>query len=493
MDEPRPEERTGQPATLPVTAAAHELLAKLGRAARWFGIKKGLLLLGGAFVVLLKFVWIPAALSRAAATAAEGHGIELEVGDWSANLLDLSGAAHDLRVLAPGPYGKPELIAAEEVVFDLSVWRRLRQGSWVHEVRVRSPRLYLERQLAGHWNWQEALDLRSWSGGPSPPRGGAVLASRRASAGGGERPLLDLRRLVVEDMDVEWVENLPAASGEGLVRSARATLHLDDVALAAEHLRALVDPGAEQEGPGSSRFRFDGRAGSGRLSVRGEGSLLLWREAAPPPAPPFAGASQRLWSPEAVLEVYLEGMGAGAFARLVPQAALVPLEGTMTGYIVFTLKGREIECRTDLLLTGVTYFADPSAPALRGRGQAVQHGLAGFRAEERVTVPCGGDLDDPAYQPLPAVQTAVTVAALRDAPPVVREAALLDQRRFADRVFGASVERMREELGARVGAELAEALAAETAAARDDKEGSVFRRGFRRVKRGAKRLFGRGS
>jgi hypothetical protein len=166
----------------------------------------------------------------------------------------------------------------------------------------------------------------------------------------------------------------------------------------------------------------------------------------------------------------------------------------MSGHLVFELAGRQVECRTDILLADVTYAADPEAPALQGRpaqARAVQRGLEGFRSNERVLVPCGGRLDDPEYRFLPAVQTAVTYAGLEAAPPAVREVAAREHGRFADAVFAAGVDELRRELEARMGEELGSAAAGQVSAAMEGKQGGVVARGYRRVKRGVKRLFGR--
>src|SRR5262245_50811321 len=69
---------------------------------RRFGLLRTVALLIAIATPLAKYEWLPGMASSAASTFAEGYGIELEVDDWTADLLDLRVTAHGIRVKTRG-------------------------------------------------------------------------------------------------------------------------------------------------------------------------------------------------------------------------------------------------------------------------------------------------------------------------------------------------------------------------------------------------------
>ncbi len=278
----------------------------------------------GALVVLaLKFVVVPFLASRAVTFVAEGHGLDMEVGGWSSSLLDLSASAKKVAIRVPGKFAHTELMTIDELKLDLSLWRRLRGRGWVNGVRIKGPKLYLERTLSGSWNWQE---LGSLSAAPPPDSQGDTETSREdteESVNEGDR--FKLQRVGIEDMRIEWVENLPGNSGGGLIHEEKATLFLDDMEVSAQDVMGLLDPR-----PLPTRVSFDARAADGKVSMAGQANLFSWSRTLPGKGKALVAQPKPVWAPSFKTNLYLENIGAGAFARLTPEVAIRPARGTMS-------------------------------------------------------------------------------------------------------------------------------------------------------------------
>lgn len=103
----------------------------------------------------------------------------------------------------------------------------------------------------------------------------------------------------------------------------------------------------------------------------------------------------------------------------------------MRGDIELVVGPRTIQCVTQLEFRNVEYAPDfGDDPALRRREPKVAAILAELPVSDRFSVPCGGPRDDPDYRVADAIQFAVTREAMREAPPVVRAVAALDEKQL---------------------------------------------------------------
>lgn len=444
----------GRYASDPFLEKVKPIARKTWRALTSGGWKWATFKLAGVVLVLsgtvLKLIVLPAVLSQGVTTWAEGQGVDMAVGSWSADLLDLTVTAHQVDLFAPGAYDQKELLSTEAVDFDLSLWSGVFGDGWLSEVRVREPNLYLERLLSGRWNWQELADVHLPSEvvaalPPAASGSGMILASagpREAATGGPNRgaavpaPDFSVPRLLIEDMALQWVENLPADSGGGLVQALRATLHLDDVTVTATDLRGLADLR-----PTLAGLSLEARTGDGRISFTGDANLFSWTQPPPPQeGNAFAAFDGPVWRPILKSTLYLENVGAAAFARLTPDASILPVRGSMTGTVVLAVASGQVECAAELKLQDVAFAVNEKSPLVNERLRSqVSPQLADYRANGLHRFPCGGLLGpleagdgSAAYRPFQAFQTNVVRAGLAEAPRQVRALAAIEHARYSE-------------------------------------------------------------
>ncbi len=166
---------------------------------------------------LVKFVWLPWMGSGIVATVADVYGLDLEVGGWSGSWLDLKATASDLTLKSRGRHTRASLAEADAITIDLSFWRWLGGHGWVKAVHVKEPKVFLERSLAGRWNWD---DLQNVSAGSvragdrnAPPRRSARRVDRTSS-----RRLRQRRRPQLARAAVRGRHRRPAAGRHAAAR-----------------------------------------------------------------------------------------------------------------------------------------------------------------------------------------------------------------------------------------------------------------------------------
>lgn len=407
----------------------------LERRATWVVLGVGVMAAVG-----LKVAVLPAVASRAVNVISEGYGVDMEVGDWSAGLFDFSASAQDVVVKVPGAFAKSELLTVDELVFDLSLWQAIRGKGWIHEVRVLEPKLYLERQLNGSWNWHELGSLNR--GTEADFEEEAEPASRTEAPGEGtmaaagsalpesfvakQLNAFSLKRLRIEGMRLQWVENLPGNSGGGLINEQKATLFFDDMDIAAQDVVGLLDLR-----PQPTRLKIAARTADGKISMSGQANLFRWSQGTKGKAEARNAAADVAWSPNFDIKLYLENVGAGGFARLTPEVAIRPVRGAMSGTVDLALHDYKLDCTANLELVDVTFSVNRSSPLLARNGSKVESEVARLRpVSGRYHFPCGGLGSEVGFRPVHAFQSRVTKEALAEAPRVVRAAAAADHTRY---------------------------------------------------------------
>jgi hypothetical protein len=474
------------------------------RIAYWvkhFGAMKAAGILIAVTFPLLKFVWLPYLGTSAAETLAEGVGLNLTVGDWSADVFDLKLTARDLEIKARGHYAQAEVLKADSVSFDLSLARRFRTGDWLDEVIVEKPVLYVERQISGRWNWEDVIEAQQ----SSPPSNGTGNASSpvRYDTRPAEREAPDAEpaggwftffpHVTIHGLRIQWVENQPARSGSGLIQNAQSTLFVDDVEILAEN----VPLSSAKRGPSS--FSLSGRTADGRVEVKGAVDFNRF-----PSRPDVPGTqSYRVASasapttPSLHTSLYIENVGVAALARMVPSLSIVPSAGAVTGKVEMAVRQRDLDCKADLVLTNVAYVPDPDSPAVRGRIEVIQQSLKDFRANGRIASNCSGSLNDTGYRPINAISVATTQQAVRTAPPVVQQAAAFDYQTLSGQaadtalagVAGAITEKMTQAAVGALGGQVGGAEA--RSSTRPAPKTNPVAGGVKKIGSGIKGLFGK--
>jgi hypothetical protein len=430
---------------------------------------------------LVKFVWLPWMGSRIVATVADVYGLDLEVVGWTGSWFDLEATATNVTLKSRGRHTRAALAEADAITMDLSFWRWVGGYGWVKSIHVKEPKVFLERSLAGRWNWDDLQDV---------------------TAGSYSLAIATLR---LDDLRVEWIEHLPGASGSGVVHSSRALLYVEGTDVLLQDVVLPLDPRST-----GSRFSFNGRTADGVLAIEGSGNFF--RFAAHRPGSASAAAVQKVstggttaWSPTVDAKVYLENVGVAAVGQMLARGALMPAAGTMTGNIQLTVAEDKTTCKTDLQLMNVSYAPNPNSGLLRGNTDAIRVGLNGVRVSKKIELGgCEGDAGQPQYRPLTALQASITRAAVEDAPPFVKQAALVDDRYNKGEITDADLLQMSEQLAqggvpglmrflaADAGASMTQSLLGQRVAPQGSGQpNGAMTRGVKNVGRSIKRLFGK--
>lgn len=488
-----------------------------------FGLVKSLMVAAAVAYPLAKYVWLPYVGSSVATTVAEGYGVQLEVGDWTASVFDLGLTAHDVEIKTRGRYGQDVILKTDTAGFDLSLWRRVRGQGWLDEVTVDEPVLYLERQLSGRWNWEDLVDpslLKSSTGTPTTTNAAAPLAASTVAASESVKidlPSLDIPHLRIGGLRIQWVENVPGNSGGGLIHSSKTTLYIDDTSVTGENVRAPFDSRTRVSG-----FSIEGRTADGRLSITGTANFFRW--ANPPvvpipppgrPGPQLAGTqggssvapsnvTYQMWSPDFVTTIYLENLGAAALGQMISDVSLQPISGSVNGTIELAFADNQLTCNTDLVLKDVSYAPVTDSPAVRGRVEQITRELKTFRVNNRIQVSCSADNRDEQYRALHRIQTSVTNAAVKNGPPTVRQVAAYDEQRLGGRLYDSTLDAVSTKvsdavnraavgaLGQTVGGAVGQTLTTEepTQPGQEPKKGNPVSRGVKKTGGFFKKVFG---
>ena len=342
---------------------------------------------------------------------AQYHDIDLEVGDWSGQFFGGEATAHHVVLKGRGPFAKAELFTADEITVDLSAWRWVKfnafrlpwhwqLGDVLRGIEIDKPQIYAERTLSGEWNWDQVLGLDDEPGKDSEPVSLPVGL-----------PHLDLKNL-----RVQWVEQMPATSGSGVLQASTFTIYLEDVDARIDNVNVERNGAMLPVG-----FAIDGRTADGRFSLKGK-------------------AQYDPTSPRLTATVVLQNIGAAAFGRMLVHSALVPSAGTIDGRIELDAKYPALNCRTNVSLRNVTYSLNPTAPLTQTARPQVERELASLQLNRGGFANCDGDISNPDFRLIPAVQAAMTAQALSDAPPGVRQVAATDYRHFGDQMASSALD-----------------------------------------------------
>ena len=448
-----------------------------------FGGRKAAMLTLAVMLPLVRYEYVPWALSSAVETMAEGYGLKLTVREWETSLTGIKVIGRDVQIVTGGPYREKRLFRANAVEFDWSLMRALASGArrvrgcWTaiffqpctvpdelfHRIAIDGATLHLERTLSGAWNTHDAFQV-------------SALEDLVRSVARYRIPSIE-----GEDVSMTWVEHLPGASGGGLLEQRFSSMDFSKVTLTIADLQVPVD---DRRNP--TRVTFDGQTADGAVSMTGDMNVSRW--------------SASSWTPSYDLTVRLVNVGAATFARFAaPDASIVPTSGQVDGEIRLVSGGPDVDvCRMAVTLRNVTYGVNPRSPFSRTAGLALERDLAPLRISNALSVDCTGGSGlgpRPEQRASQRLQTLVTSGALEGASPLVQGAAGFDEASVisggtatADEITAALTQKFGLTIAGESGAAVATALTSDPSP-----DGNPVTRGARSVGRGIKRLFGGGS
>ncbi len=464
----------------------HLAPSSVERALSWwtrFGGRRAVILTLAVTMPLIRYEYVPHALSSAVEALAEAYGMHLTVGEWDTSFSDIKITGKDVEVTTSGPYREKRVFRARSVEFDWSLVRAISNGAarvsqcWTrallrrecpvpeevfHHITIDGATFHMERSLAGAWNTEEAVRIESL-----------------------EQLKRDVRRwriptITGDDVSLSWVEHVPGESGGGLVEHRTSSMDFSKVTITVANLQVPVD-----ERNNAMRFTFDGQTADGQLSVAGAMNVSRWID--------------DQWAPSYDFTFHLVNVGAATFGRFAaPDATVLPKSGQVDGTIHLARSGEQLEsCRIDVRLRDVTYGINPRSPFSRAGGLPLEEQLRPLKINDVVNRDCRVISDDRRVARVSqTMQTLVTASALETAPPIVRGAANYDQMTVVEGRAPTPAEvtaQISEQLGLKIAGEKGAAVArALTAASNDPSGGNPVARGVRSVGRGIKRLFGGG-
>jgi hypothetical protein len=208
------------------------------------------------------------------------------------------------------------------------------------------------------------------------------------------------------------------------------------------------------------------------------------------PSPPTSG-----WSPTFSVSLYLENVGAAAFARMVTDASLLPSAGTMTGRINFVVTPEGMmNCEIDLQLRNIQYAANPRSNYVRARRTEVERGIKELQVSDHIAKKMQRAMERSRNTPGQSGASRdyrrgrAGCVSRRPSGRWLRPSAFRPDGQSRHRPLHVRHDRKdRRSAGGKRGAAVARALMAD-----ESGNGNPMTRGLRNVGRGVRRLFGGG-
>jgi hypothetical protein len=296
-------------------------------------------------------------------------GVAIEADDWSYHPFSLKTVARHVQVRPLNePHATPVFTAAEvelngsassavkgvwELAADLpsAVWHlRLPVFHTFNQITIHHGELRIERRRTGHLNWSDyAADV--------PEETLKALIQGR----------YQVNTLVVDDLKLQYVEQLAGNSGGGITETAAATIHIDSIEGALTNYRAVSSGDSLP-----TKIQLSGRSADGQIDVDGRLAFAPPREDLPRSA---ADAAQALrvadradraallddGGPYYTIKVTLTNIGARALVETVPFQSVVPVEGTVRGNTTFShlYTDRGPSCIADVRAIDLKFTPNP--------------------------------------------------------------------------------------------------------------------------------------
>jgi hypothetical protein len=427
-------------------------------------------------------------------------GVRFDARDWSVHPFSLSAEAHDVT-LRRDEHSEP-VFTATSVEFSGSLGTLVSglfsRGGVYNKILIHHGELRLEQSLTGDWNWHEFLE--------------AVPTAQRRDALEG---LYEIRELRVDGLKIIYTEHVPGNSGGGVIQTAQATIYIDDVNGSVTDFAR-----AETLKDRPTGFKVKARTADGVIELQGKAALFqshdtssraVVRTSLPAPG---GNVPVSFDGPAFELRLYLENIGVGAFARMVPTTTIMPVKGTMRGNIeVVRSPGDAVICRSAIAFQDVEFAANPALVPAREQFDRIQQQLIGFRVsgpyDPCIGTPRPANAPDRRSGSGSGLLASLNVQATKNAPIGVRAVAAYDQQHLAGNLTSAVLADLNDQVGAMMAREVSRLLGPKSGQAMqqaftahgvspDSPEsspssgGNAVTSGVKSVGRGLKRLFGGG-
>jgi hypothetical protein len=429
-------------------------------------------------------------------------GVQFDARDWTIHPLSLSAEAHDVT-LRRDEHSDPVFTAAS-VEFDGSVGTLLSgfftSGAAYNEITIRHGEVKIEQSLTGDWNWAGFI--------------AAVPEARRQAALKG---LYEIRQLRLDDLRIVYTEHVPGQSGGGVIQTAQATIYFDAVNGSITDFVRAVEPDDKP-----TRVELRARTADGIVELTADAAFFadedqrpadqgrLVRTAAEVPA---GAASREYDGPPFSLRLYLENIGAGAYARMVPTTRIVPVKGTLRGTLELASSRTDgITCRSAFAVDDVQFAPNPKLVPARHQYDAIERELQHTRVSDGYDL-CTWSLRPPGRDGRARrvggseLLAAFNVETTKTAPVGVRAIAALDQHSLTGSLTSSVMADLNQQLGVSMSREVTRLLGAQSGRAIEQafaangltldgaagSEGNAVASGVKSLGRGIRRLFGGGN
>lgn len=472
------------------------------------GIKGVLVLALVGGYPLGQYSLISYAVNSSLPALAGDFGLEFHAEDWSYRPFSLTAIARNVEMRSKHDVQRdgPPLFKAAELEFGGSLFSlvkgvkellTLNTFHTFNEITIKHAQLHLERSRTGALNWSEFEE------GFPEERLREVLAG-----------LYQVKAVILEDVRVEYIENLAGNSGGGVIQTAQAAVYVDGIR------GAITEIGPASSGNAMpSRIKVQARSADGTIDIDGK---LAFRPEQPMTAQPAVrqasvanGAAAAVSSSGGFgyeLVVDLGNIGAAAFVRSMPPTRITATAGSVNGRVTVRSHGTP-QCESALQMERVEFAPNPQLVRSRDEYDLLHRQLQG-RATTR---PYDGCEAGAAHtQPHTATEAGTTRYASRvagftaafneqanaDAPPEVRAAVARDSQALTGRAANAVLNDMTSKLtndlagkiGGQTGALLQQAAGTRPSGVKNEAaDDNAVTRGAKSIGGGIKRLFGGGN
>jgi hypothetical protein len=474
------------------------------------GIKGILLLVFVAGFPLGQYSLIGYAVNSSLPALAGDVGLEFHAEEWAYRPFSLTAVARNVEMRSKHDVqrdGKP-LFKAAELEFRGSLFSVLKGAKELltfnrfhtfNEITIRNAQVHLERSRTGALNWSEFEE------GFPKERLQDLLSG-----------LYQIKAVVLEDVRVEYIENLSGPSGGGVIQTAQAAVYVDDIRGAITEI-ARAKPGEDMP----SRIKVRARSSDGTIDIDGKLALRpsgrLWPNPLVAAAPVPGAASQPTSTADGFgyqLVIELNNIGAAAFVRSMPPTRVTATAGAVSGRLTVRSSGTPF-CVSSLQMERVEFAPNPQLVRSRDeydvlqrqlQGRVVTREYQGCEAAEQsqeTRPPSGSDGGQKRYASrVVGLTAAFNEQANADAPPDVRAAVARDSQaltgRAANAILNDMTSKFTDDLAAKVGGETGRLLqhAAGTrapGAKNEAPDDNAVTRGAKNIGSGIKRLFGGGN
>lgn len=382
-------------------------------------------------------------------------GVEFNAKEWSVHPFSLTAEARDVT-LRRDSHSDPVFTAAT-VEFSGSVRTLLagifRRGAVYNEILIRQGEVNVEQSLNGDWNWVDFIE--------------GVPAERRRDAMEGLYEIKDVR---FENLKIVYTEHVPGNSGGGVIQTTQATIYIDDVN---GHVSDLRPATLEAERP--TGFQLKARTADGVIEMKGEAALFSTGAAGTLPSSSLVKVSTggalaaEASGPTFSIKLYLENIGMGAFARMVPTTTIQPVKGTLRGNLelVRAAPATTVACRANLVAEDVQFAPNPRMIPARDDYNKIQRQLIDYRMTGPYD-PCPHPgVVSPGQPQVPPADSPSTGSSLlaafnaqttSSAPVGVRALTAFDQQKFGGQLGAAALAALGSRLNTQMATEVSRVL-----------------------------------